>query len=174
MSSDWIKEIKDNDKRAESQESGRLQKVVEDSMIVASGENEFFSQLVAALENDAARMSEIGLNGHVTKQGSPDRYTSCHIGVELHGLNPSLTSTTIHHDPGSQRLRCLTAKGGHQQTHFDLVPYPQGGVGLAYSNRVLTAREFADITMEIPCAHRLAKYEANKPADSQHQSNSSR
>ncbi|HTR24882.1 MAG TPA: hypothetical protein VMI10_12960 [Terriglobales bacterium] len=149
MSSDWIRKMKEDDERAESQENARLQKVVEGSMVVASGENEFFSQLVAAFESDAARMSEIGLFGHVTKQGSPDRYTSCHIGVELRGLNPNLTNTTIHHDPGSQKLRCLTAEGGHQQIHLDLVPHPKGGIGVAYGDRVLTAREFADITMKM-------------------------
>lgn len=147
MSSGWIKKLKEDDERAESQKNARLQKVVEDSMVVASGENEFFSQLVAAYESDAARMSEIGLFGHVTKQGSPDLYTSCHIGVELRGLNPNLTNTTIHHDPGSRKLRCLTAEGGHQQIHLDLVPHPKGVIGVAYGDRVLTAREFADTTM---------------------------
>jgi hypothetical protein len=149
MSSDWIKEMKEKEKRAEAVENERLQKVVEDSMIVASGENEFFSQLIAALESDAARMPEIGLVGHVTKQGSPDRYTSCHIGVELRGLNPNLTNTTIHHDPGSQKLRCLTAEGGHQQIHLDLVRHPNGGIGVAYGDGVLTARDFADVTMKM-------------------------
>jgi len=97
MSSDWIQKMKENDERAESQESARLQKVVEDNMVVASGENEFFSHLIAAFESDAARMSEIGLFAHVTKQGSPDRYASCHIGVELRGLtriSPTPPSTT--------------------------------------------------------------------------------
>jgi hypothetical protein len=47
--------MKENDERAESQESARLQKVVEDNMGVASGENEFFSHLIAAFEIDAAR-----------------------------------------------------------------------------------------------------------------------
>jgi hypothetical protein len=149
MSSDWIKEMKENDERAESQENARLQKVVEDSMVVASGENEFFSQLVAAFESAAARMSEIGLFGHVTKEGSPDRYISCHVGVELHGLSPNLTHATIHHDPGSQRLRCLTAESGDEQLYLDLVPHPKRGIGVAYRNRVLTAREFADITMKM-------------------------
>lgn len=102
----WEAKVKENDEFAESQESARIQTVVEDSMVVSSGENEFFSQLIAAFESEAAQMSEIALFGHVTKQGSPDRYISCHIGVELHGLNPNLTNTTIHHDPGSQKLRC--------------------------------------------------------------------
>jgi hypothetical protein len=141
--------MKEDEERAKSQENVRLQRVVEDNMVVASGENEFFSQLVAAFESDVPRMSEIELFGHVTKQGSPDRYISCHIGVELRGLNPNLTNTTIHHDPGSQKLRCLTAEGGHQQIHLDLVPHPKGGIGVAYGDRVLTAMEFADITMKM-------------------------
>jgi len=142
MSSDWIQKMKENDERAESQESARLQKVVEDNMVVASGENEFFSHLIAAFESDAARMSEIGLFAHVTKQGSPDRYASCHIGVELRGLNPNLTNATIHHDPGSQKLRCLRPKRARADSP-DLLPHPDGGIGVAYGNRVLTAREFA-------------------------------
>jgi hypothetical protein len=149
MSSDWIKKMKENDERGESRESARLEKVVEDSMVVASGENEFFSQLIAAFESDAARMPEIRLFGHVTKQGSPERYTSCHIGAEFHGLNPNLTNATIHHDPGSQKLRCLTAEGGHEQIHLDLLPHPKGGIGVAYGDRVLTARGFADVSMKM-------------------------
>jgi hypothetical protein len=94
-------------------------------------------------------MSESGLFAHVTKQGSPDRYASCHIGVELRGLNPNLTNATIHHDPCSQKLRCLTAEGGHEQIHLDLLPHPDGGIGVANGNRVLTAREFADVTMKM-------------------------
>ena len=148
MNTNWIKEMKEKDGRAESRENARLQKVVEDSMVVASGENAFFSQLVAAFESDAARMSEIGLRGHVTKQGSPDCYTTCQIGVEFNGLNPNLTNTTIHHDPGSQELRCLTLESGHQQIHLPIVRHPRGGVAVAYGDRVLTAREFADVTMK--------------------------
>lgn len=123
-------------------------KLWKDSMAVASGENEFFLQLIAAFEGDAVRMPEIGLRGHVTKQGSQDRYTTCQIGVEFNGLNPNLTNTTIHHDPGSQELRCLTLESGHQQIHLPIVRHPSGGIGVAYGDRVLTAKEFADVTMK--------------------------
>jgi hypothetical protein len=148
MSSDWIREMKQAEERAEAQQNARLEKVGEDSMAIASGEDEFFSQLVAACESDAARMPEIGLFGHVTKQGSPGRYTSVHIGVEFRGLNPNPTNATIHHDPNSGKLRCLALESGFQELHFDLVRHPKGGIGVAYRSRVLTAREFADITMK--------------------------
>jgi hypothetical protein len=149
MSSDWIKETKENEEHAISQGNARLQKVVEDSMVVASGENAFFSQFIDELENQAARMPEIGLFSSVTKQGSPNRYLNAHIVMELRGLHPNSTTATVHHDPNSGKLRCLTAESGFDELHLDLVRHPKGGIGVAYRSSILTAKEFADTTMKM-------------------------
>jgi hypothetical protein len=49
----------------------------------------------------------------------------------------------------SGRLRCLTLESGFKELRLDLVRHPKDGIGIAYGNGVLTAKEFANITMQM-------------------------
>jgi len=140
---EWIRTRKAEDERAKAQDDARLQQVLVDDMTVAANAKEFFQQLLGALDRNAEGLSEIGVFGKLTRIGKPGSETSCQLNVERRGLDPSLTYTAIHCDPGSTVIRCLTLEGQDQEAHSPLRQHPNGGIGVLYRGRVIDAGEFA-------------------------------